>query len=140
MSNFVTPMLDVKSLPPVVKEWFSHRLMKEENVRLIFQDASDGTNCQFYFLTTQKLIILMAEHPSGQVYNYRSHQIYFLENIYGIRVEAKLEAYGSNVDARVISFQCGGNDAPSIRLDPQAADKFEEMLLSLLFDLKDAWT
>jgi len=140
MPNFTTPMIEYKKLPPVITEWVSRRVMKDENIRLIVQDDSDGSHCRFYFLTTQKLIILVAERQPGQTYNYRSHEIYFLEDVYGILVEAKSAAYSSDIDSHEVSFRCSGNGSPSFRLDPQTADKFEETLLTLLFDLKDAWT
>jgi len=139
MSNFTTPMIEFKNLPSTIAAWASPRVMKEEKIRLIVQDDSDGANCRFYFLTTQKLLILAAERQPDQAYEYRSHEIYFLEDVYGIQVAAKRGAYGSNAEAREIAIRCGGNDTPSLHLDPQAADKFEQQLLSLLFDLKDSW-
>ncbi|MBI3738564.1 MAG: hypothetical protein HY258_05910 [Chloroflexi bacterium] len=140
MAIFSTPLIKFEKLPAEIIDWVRHRLMEDETVQLsIFHDIyNDSKFFVFYFLTTQKLLILETNYDQkNKIHHYTRHRVYPLGDIYQMTIEAEPGSYiNHNVTSHIIRFRAGGDGYFDFSLDPQTANKFEVALLSLLWIIK----
>ena len=155
MPEFSTSIIDFEKLPSEVIDWVKPRLMKDETLKLsiisIIKFHEEFPT--FYFLTTQKLLILSTHYgQKNKVHWYSSDRIYFLGDIYNVYISAKgagkygeFENYGkfnNLIEYHNIKLIFGEESDYShdhncgFALEPKIANTFETTLLSLLWAIK----
>ena len=147
MPEFSTSIIDFEKLPSEVIDWVKPRLMKDETLKLSIISKLHEEFPTFYFLTTQKLLILSTHYDQkNKVHWYSTDSIYFLGNIYNVHVHAEgSDNYGkfnNLIKCHNIKLIFGEesdyshNHNYEFSLEPKTANTFETTLLSLLWAIK----